>query len=301
MSSHLLDMEPLLAAPIVKWAGGKRGIIPQLQELMPADVRPGFQGRLVEPFVGGGAMFLYLQPREALLADLNEDLISLYQAVRDCLEDLIARLDELDALPYKAESYYAVRAWEPESVVERAARLVFLNRWGWNGLYRVNKRGKFNVPFGRTSNGEKPVLYDESNLRLISRLLQSTELAVAPFEETLSRVRPGDFVYLDPPYQPVTRTSSFTAYTKSDFTLEDQERLCDAIVATHERTNGRARLMLSNSTAPEVVRLYEGLPGMRVHTVVARRSISARAESRGVVEELVVTNYAAQGESSDRL
>lgn len=277
--------------PLVKWAGGKRSILPQLQALMPANVHPGFDGRLVEPFVGGAAMFLYLQPREALLADLNEDLVGLYLAVRDECDSLKDALDALDALPYTAEAYYAVRASEPESRVERAARLVFLNKWGWNGLYRVNRQGKFNVPFGRTSSGQRPILYDRDNLAAVSRLLQRAEIIVAPFEQTLERVRPGDFVYMDPPYHPVSPTSGFTSYTQSSFSLDDQARLRDAVIQAHVRTGGRAMLMLSNSTAPELVSLYAGRPELTLNTVAAYRAISAKPSSRGGTAELVVTNW----------
>lgn len=255
------------------------------------EIRPGFEGRLVEPFVGGAAMFFYLQPREALLADLNEDLVGLYLAVRDRLCDLRAALDELGARTYCAESYYEVRENEPTELVERAARLVFLNKWGWNGLYRVNKKGKFNVPFGRTSSGQKPVLYEPNNLAAASELLQRAEIAVMPFEQTLSRVAPGDFVYMDPPYHPISSTSAFTSYTHLDFDLSDQERLRDTILETDARTQGRARLMLSNSVAPELVELYENHPRLWLSNVSAFRAISAKTSSRGSAQELVATNW----------
>lgn len=296
------DADEAYPRPLVKWAGGKRGIIPQLQDLMPSDVRPGFQGRLVEPFVGGAAMFFYLKPREALLADLNPDLVNLYVQLRDRFEKLVGALDDLNRLDYSAESYYAVRdkyrseSYEearhsPEKLVERAAQFVFLNKWGWNGLYRVNKRGEFNVPFGRNSSGTKPVLYELRNLRSASDLLQRADLRIASFEETLAEVRENDFVYLDPPYHPLSTTSAFTSYTKLDFSLDDQRRLRDAILETHVRTKGRARIMLSNSVAPDLVELYEHQAGLCLHTVVAFRGISAKASSRGAQPELVVTNY----------
>lgn len=278
-------------SPLVKWAGGKRSIIPQLQALMPHNVRPGFEGRLVEPFVGGAAMFFYLQPREALLADLNEDLVGLYLAARDQLSELRAALDELDSRPYCAESYYEVRENEPTERVARAARLVFLNKWGWNGLYRVNKKGRFNVPFGRTSNGQKPVLYEPKNLVAVGELLQCAEIAVMPFEQTLSRVAPGDFVYMDPPYHPISSTSAFTSYTHLDFDLNDQARLRDAILETDARTDGQALLMLSNSVAPELVQLYEGHSRLWLSTASAFRAISAKSSGRGAAQELVATNW----------
>ena len=277
--------------PLIKWAGGKRGIIPQLQELMPEDVRPDYKGRLVEPFLGGAAVFFYLKPKEAILSDMNEDLINLYTQVRDRLNDVQNVLDEMGSRPYCKETYYEVRADEPTDDVERAARFVFLNRWGWNGLYRVNKKGKFNVPFGATSSGEAPNLYNADNLKAASELLKRAELVVAPFEESVKRVEDGDFLYLDPPYHPLSVTSAFTSYTKLAFALDDQARLCDAILEVEERTKGKARIMLSNSVAPDLVELYERRNNLRLHTVLAFRAISAKASSRGGQPELVVTNY----------
>ena len=277
--------------PLIKWAGGKRGIIPQLQELMPEDVRPGFKGRLVEPFLGGAAVFFYLQPKEAILGDMNEDLINMYTQVRDCLTDVKSVLDEMGSRPYCKETYYEVRADEPTNLVERAARFMFLNRWGWNGLYRVNKKGKFNVPFGATSNGEAPNLYHPENLKAASELLKRAELVVAPFEDTIKRTTDGDFLYLDPPYHPLSVTSSFTSYTKLDFNLDTQAHLRDSILEVEERTQGKARIMLSNSVAPDLVELYERRNSLRLHTVLAFRAISAKASSRGGQAELVVTNY----------
>ncbi len=277
--------------PLVKWAGGKRSIIPQLQNLMPQDVRPGFQGRLIEPFVGGAAVFFYLRPKEAVLADLNEDLINMYVQVRDNLRELLALLDEMGSRPYLKETYLEVRAAEPDDPIERAARFIFLNRWGWNGLYRVNKKGKFNVPFGATSSGEPPALYNSENMAAASELLKRAELVVAPFQETLSRAEAGDFVYLDPPYHPLSATSSFTSYTKGAFGIEQQAQLRNSILETEARTGGEARIMLSNSVAPDLVDLYERQNNLRLHTVVAFRAISAKATSRGGQPELVVTNY----------
>jgi len=277
--------------PLIKWAGGKRGIIPQLQELMPDDVHPDYQGRLVEPFLGGAAVFFYLKPKEAILADMNEDLVNLYVQVRDRLSDLQDILDEMGSRPYQKETYYEVRASEPEDLVERAARFIFLNRWGWNGLYRVNKKGKFNVPFGATSNGEAPNLYNPENIKAASELLKRADLRVAPFEDTMKDATDGDFVYLDPPYHPLSATSAFTSYTKLDFSLDDQARLRDAILEVEKRTKGKARIMLSNSVAPDLVELYERKNNLRLHTVLAFRAISAKASSRGGQPELVVTNY----------
>lgn len=290
------DPAPCSVSPLVKWAGGKRGIIPQLQELMPEDVRPGYSGRLVEPFLGGAAMFFYLQPAQAILSDTNEDLINLYVQVRDRLGDLCSLLNDMGNLPYQKETYYEIRSSEPDDLVERAARFIFLNRWGWNGLYRVNKKGKFNVPFGATSSGCAPKLYNLENMKAASLLLQNAELRVAPFEETMNTAEEGDFLYLDPPYHPISSTSAFTSYTKANFSLDDQIRLRDAIVHVDERTQGKVRIMLSNSVAPEMVELYGHSERLNRHEVMAFRAISAKTASRGGQSELVVTNYRARND-----
>lgn len=280
-----------LPYPLVKWAGGKRSLIPQLQELMPDGVSPNFAGRLVEPFAGGLAMFFYLRPKEALLADLNEELINFYIQVRDNPQGLMGILDELSSRPYEADVYYEIRASEPYDLTERAARLLYLNKYGFNGLYRVNKKGKFNVPFGRNTSGNRPDLYSTENIKMASELLKRAEIVVLPFEETLLRVETNDFMYADPPYHPISATSAFTSYTKLDFSLEDQKRLRDSLLEVEERTGGGARLMLSNSVAPDLVELYERQNNLRIHTVVAFRAISAKASSRGGTPELVITNY----------
>lgn len=256
---------------------------------MPPDVGVCFDGRLVEPFVGGAAMFLFLEPKEAVLADVNEELINLYKAVRGSLPDLRTELDRLHELPHTAEAYYEVRSWEPTESIQRAARTVYLNRNGFNGLYRVNRHGHFNVPFGRYRS--KPRLYNAENIEAVSALLQRAELVVAPFEDVMRRLRPGDFAYLDPPYYPVSATSSFTSYTSLDFDLGDQRRLRDAILQAHERTEGKARIMLSNSTAPDLVALYENQPELHITMVSAMRALSAKASGRGAIEEIVVRNY----------
>jgi len=277
------------ARPLLKWAGGKTKLLQQLSALMPTDVTPGFNGRLVEPFVGGAAMFLWLRPAQALLADANPELIGLYCAARDHLVDFVQALDYYQALPHTSETFYEQRADEPADPTTRAARLVYLNKNCFNGLYRLNRSGKFNVPFGRYKT--KPKLYDYENLAAVGARLKRAELEVAPFEVTLRQAEPGDFVYLDPPYYPLSPTSSFTGYTGGGFTEADQVRLRDAIVETHQRTGGRARIMLSNSSAPGLLALYSNLDGFKTHTVTAVRAVGAKSSSRGVVEEVAIVNY----------
>lgn len=283
------DSQDAKARPLLKWAGGKSRLLKQLSELMPDGVDRGYAGRLVEPFVGGAAMFLWLKPQRALLGDSNNALIELYWAVKEKPEDLVEALDRYQELPHDQDTFYEQRALEPENPVERAARLIYLNKNCFNGLYRLNKAGKFNVPFGRYK--AKPKLYDRDNLFSVSERLQSADLKQASFEETLGDVEPGDFVYLDPPYYPLSSTSSFTGYTGAGFSHQDQVALRDAVYDLHCRTGGEAKIMLSNSIAPALLELYESVDEFRIHRVTAVRAVGAKQSSRGTIEEIAVVNY----------
>lgn len=273
--------------PFVKWAGGKRQLLPVLLPLVPETF-----GTYHEPFVGGGAVFFALGGRlkeGARIADSNPELINGYTVVRDHVEELVGILDDLRRL-YHGERkgdrrafYEEVRSVAPETMspVERAARFIFLNRTCFNGLYRVNKSGRFNVPFGDYAN---PLICDAANLDACSRMLATTFIQEAPFESVLGHAREGDLVYLDPPYLPVSKTSSFTAYAKEGFGLEDHERLRD--VARELKSRG-AYVILSSAANPEILRLYA--EGFEIRRVPARRAINSKGEGRGPVEELVIT------------
>jgi DNA adenine methylase len=275
--------------PIVKWAGGKSQLLAQFQPFFPA----GFD-RYLEPFVGGGAVFfhLYSQGRldgkESILIDRLEELINVYRVTRDQVQDLIGalRLHE----PYKndADYYYEVRGWDRRSDycqrghVERAARFIFLNRTCYNGLYRVNRRGQFNVPFGRYRN---PTICDADNLQVVSHSLQRVVLEVGDFDRCLEWAGSGDFVYLDPPYHPLSKTASFTSYTSAAFGMKDQQRLA----AMFEELNQRGcQIMLSNSYTRSIQRLYEGHKQVQVQ---ANRAISSKPDQRGAIPELLVMNH----------
>lgn len=241
-------------------------------------------GTWYEPFLGGGAAYLALRPRRAVLSDLNADLIQCWCVVRDTPEVL---MQALDAHPYGRDHFYEVRAQEPATLgdVERAARFVYLNKTGFNGLYRVNRSGRFNVPFGR--HARPPRLYNRENLLAVSVALQETALECAPFEIALAPAAAGDFVYCDPPYQPLSRTASFTGYTKGSFTSADQARL-----ATVARDLGRRGcvVVISNSDTPDVRRLYTGF---RRRRLLVTRPINSRADRRGAVGELLIVGAAS--------
>ena len=264
------------ARPFLKWVGGKGRILPQLAPLLPARFENYY-----EPFIGGGAMFFSLQPRGTHLWDINAELINCYQVIRDQVDDLIVALR---LHRYEKDYYYALRARDPAemSPVQRAARTICLNRTGFNGLYRVNRSGTFNVPFGRHNN---PRICDAPNLRLCSRALAKVQLDCRDFLELSEQARPGDFVYFDPPYVPRSPTSAFTSYSAGGFKLPDQERLASLFAKLAHRG---VHVMLSNSDVPLVHELYDGFT---VNIVMAARNINSRADRRGAVREVVVRSY----------
>lgn len=268
--------------PFLKWAGGKRQLLPRILALVPARVRT-----YVEPFLGGGAVFFALAAerrfRRAVLGDVNGELINCYQAVRDDVEGLI---DRLSRLRNTAEDYYQLRAQRPRSAVARAARIIYLNRCGYNGLYRVNSDGLFNVPYGRYVS---PRICDPERLRAASRALADVELVPGDFTTIVGQRRLGadDFVYLDPPYVPVSRTASFTGYA-GGFSMADQERLAKLLRKLSER---RIAAVLSNSDCDDTRRLYQGLA---IESLPARRAINSVATRRGPVAELLVQTPALE-------
>jgi DNA adenine methylase len=270
------------ASPFVKWAGGKSRLLTQLMPLLP----PGAERmRHVEPFVGGGAMFFARRPARALLADVNPLLVATYEAVRDRVGDVIEELRRL-AQKHAPDAYYRVRDrfnLARGHGPERAAMFLYLNKTCFNGLYRVNRDGAFNVPAGRYSN---PRILDPATLLAASHVLRSAEIRCAAFDTLLRSAKPGDFVYLDPPYEPASPTASFTAYARDGFSREDQVRLRDVWVALDRRG---CALMLSNSDVPFTRELYRGF---RVDRVAAPRAINRDASKRGPVSEIVVRNYA---------
>jgi DNA adenine methylase len=295
--------------PILKWAGGKRQLLPTLRKYYP----PRFD-RYFEPFLGSGAVFLdchnrgLLEGCEVHLSDINADVIGCYLMVRD---EVDAVIDELNALNDGhgvdgTRHFYAIRD-ERFNAIRRdvhasadparaytpalAAMLIYLNRTGYNGLFRLNSRGGFNVPAGRYS---KVTICDAPNLRRLSAALRRPGLTVEVqrFEDALGKGRTGDFVYLDPPYAPVSRTAQFTSYTAAKFGPDEQARLQRAVVRLARQG---ASVLLSNSVAPEIRRLYETnlearSAGLKAKKVAARRAINSRASQRGAVREYLITN-----------
>lgn len=263
------------ARPFLKWVGGKRQLLAELREAMPRRLA----GTYYEPFVGGGALFFATRPGQAVLADKNERLIRAYRGIRDHVGEVV-RL--LGTYPHDKEFYLALRRHpiDAGSDVEVAAWLVYLNKTGYNGLYRVNSRNEVNVPFGRYA---RPTICDEANLRACAEALRGVELSVADFERVVCNARKGDFVYFDPPYVPASATARFTAYTAGGFSLDDHARLRDVALGLKKRG---VRVLLSNSSEPEVRALYA--KGFALTLVQATRAVNADASRRGKVSELLI-------------
>lgn len=252
--------------PVVKWAGGKRQLVPVLSKKMPQKY-----GKYIEPFFGGGALYFSEMPKNAVISDVNAELINVYKVIADDVEGLISSLKRYK---YEKEYYYSIRALDPKKLdpVEAAARTIYLNRTGFNGLYRVNKKGQFNVPFGRYKN---PKIVDADNLRKASQLLKTATIINGDYLEVLEQyAEPGDFIYLDPPYIPVSKYSDFNRYTKDKFSIEDQEKL----VAEVKRLQDLGcYVLLTNSDAPEVAEIYKDF---KIETYETKRMINSKANRR---------------------
>ncbi|MGO8997745.1 MAG: DNA adenine methylase [Polyangiaceae bacterium] len=284
MASERID-----AKPIVKWAGGKSRLLGELLDRVPRRLKT-----YAEPFAGGAALFFALASERArgtrsfesaILADSNEELVACYRAVRD---DVGSVIDALGAFRHDRELFYEVRARSTSGMtdVARAARFIFLNRTCFNGLWRVNSGGHFNVPFGKYKN---PRILDREALHAASRALAGVDVRSSDFADVTGNLGRGDFVYLDPPYVPISRTASFTAYAKDGFTPGDQERLARELHAMKRRG---VKAMLSNADTDVTRALYEGLT---CHVVRAPRSISCDGATRGDAGELVVTTWERPG------
>jgi DNA adenine methylase len=272
--------------PFVKWVGGKRQLLQQFRDggLYPPDDFNPLTNTYFEPFVGGGAVFFDLLPKKAELSDLNNELVVTYNTIKHDVDDLIASLKKHT---YEKKYYLKMRAKDPKKMSDTdvASRFIFLNRTCFNGMYRVNSKGGFNVPFGKYTN---PVICDEENLRKVSEVLREVTIRRQDYKEILKKAKKGDFVYFDPPYYPISKTSSFTSYTADAFLEKEQTELRDTFVELHKRG---CYVMLSNSDTPFIDELYSGLTGVNVAKVFAGRAINSKASRRGKISELLVTNY----------
>ena len=294
--------------PFVKWAGGKSSLIPQLTKYFPFELKNGQIEKYVEPFVGGGAVLIDIlqkyDVKQAYAFDINKDLINCYNVIKYKVEDLIQKLDkkekEFFALDkderqkyfYNIRTEYNSYLLDSEIDVKRASEFIFLNRTCFNGLYRVNKNGKFNVPCGKYKN---PTICDANNLRNLSKLLKNVVFAYGDYKESEKLVDENTFVYFDPPYRPLSVTSGFTSYTKDDFNDENQKELAEYYNKLNLKN---AKLMLSNSNPKntnENDNFFEKIyKGFNINEVSAKRMINANAKGRGEISELLITNYEEQ-------
>lgn len=270
-------------APVVKWVGGKRQLLSEIIPLLPERT-----GCYCEPFLGGGAVLFALRPETAIVNDINPELMTVYTVIRDSVDELIASLKKHQN---SSEHFYAVRdadrnreAYLAMSDVERASRLIYLNKTCFNGLFRVNSAGEFNSPFGHYKN---PNIVNEPVLRAVSEYFNAAGISFysEDFEKTLERVPDGGFVYLDPPYDPVSDTANFTGYSKGGFDRGEQRRLkecCDRL------TRRGVRFLLSNSATDYIKALYSDYD---LRIVKAKRAINSNGSKRGAIEEVLVKNY----------
>lgn len=271
--------------PFTKWTGGKRQLLPELNRLIPQNFNEYY-----EPFVGGGALLFDLRPTVAFINDANEDLINAYRVIRDNVEELIDLL-EVHKINNTKEYYYKIRNLDRNdnfnkmSAVEKAARILYMLRVNFNGLYRVNSKGQFNTPYGRYSN---PKIVDRENLLNISEYLkQDIKIMNDDFYNCVQNAKANDFVYFDPPYIPISTSSNFTSYTASKFDLKEQERLRDTFV---ELDNKGVYVMLSNSNTDIIYELYKDYRD-NIKTVDANRMINSNSKGRGKIKEVIITNY----------
>ncbi|UUX91147.1 DNA adenine methylase [Methanoplanus endosymbiosus] len=272
-----------LVMPILKWVGGKRQLLNEITEMMPKRIVS-----YCEPFVGGGAVLFYLQPKKAIVNDLNSELINVYNVIMDDIEELIIDLQKHNN---ESDYFYQVRDLDRDknlyvelSNVEKASRMIFLNKTCYNGLFRVNRSGEFNTPFGRYKN---PNIVNEPVLRALNKYFQKSEICFSSkdYFEVLSNIPKNTFVYLDPPYDPVSGTANFTGYNKGGFDRDEQIRLRDA--CNYLNDNG-IKFLLSNSATDFIKELYVDYD---INVVKAKRVINSVASKRGEIEEVLIKNY----------
>lgn len=294
--------------PFIKWAGGKGSLISQLKNFYPFELENEKINKYVEPFVGGGAVLINIlqkyDVKEAYAFDINIDLINSYNVIKNNVNELITILKEMETeylqleqeerrnyFYNKRDEYNGYILEENEQSIHRAAQFIYLNRTCFNGLYRVNKSGKFNVPMGSHKN---PTICDEENLRKLSELIQNVQFQYGDYKKSTEYVTENTFVYFDPPYRPLNVTSGFTSYTKEDFNDDNQRELATFYRELNDRD---AKLMLSNSNPKNTNKedtFFDNIyQGFKIDEIYASRMINANSQGRGKISEILVTNYEA--------
>ena len=273
-----------LVAPFLKWVGGKRQIIPEILSHLPKNIS---SLNYCEPFIGGGALLFHLEPKRAIINDYNEELINVYKVIKNNLEELLI---DLKKHQNTSEYFYQIRGIDRQPLfdeltnIQHASRIIYLNKTCFNGLYRVNSLGEFNSPFGRYTN---PNIVNEPVLRAVSKYLNSSEITIlnGDYEKVLNSVTADTFVYLDPPYHPISERYNFTGYVQGGWSEIHQIRLKKACDDLDKKG---VKFLLSNSAAPFIKELYSEY---KIHSINANRSINSVGEKRGQIEELLIKNY----------
>ena len=273
-----------LVAPFLKWVGGKRQIIPEILSHLPKNIS---SLNYCEPFIGGGALLFHLEPKRAIINDYNDELINVYKVIKNNLEELLI---DLKKHQNTSEYFYQIRSIDRQPLfdeltnVQHASRIIYLNKTCFNGLYRVNSLGEFNSPFGRYTN---PNIVNEPVLRAVSKYLNSSDITIlnGDYEKVLNSLTADTFVYLDPPYHPISESSNFTGYVQGGWTEKHQIRLKKACDDLDKKG---VKFLLSNSSAPFIKELYSEY---NIHSINANRSINSISKKRGQIEELLIKNY----------
>lgn len=277
----------ILVSPVLKWVGGKRQLISDIEPFIPKSI-----STYVEPFVGGGAVLFHLQPKKAIINDYNQELMNVYQVIKDKPNELMEVLQEHKGL--NSEDYfYEIRSldrsenYENMTDVEKAGRVIYLNKTCFNGLFRVNRAGFFNTPYGKYKN---PSIVNEVTIKAVSNYFNSAKIKflTGDYKEALRRLRRGAFVYFDPPYVPISSSSSFTGYTEHGFDYEKQVELRDECLKLHNRG---VKFLQSNSYSPEILELYSDQKVFNIEIVKAKRSINSQVDKRGEISEVLIYNY----------
>ncbi|HEM5202416.1 TPA: DNA adenine methylase [Streptococcus suis] len=277
----------ILVAPVLKWVGGKRQLIEDISPLIPKKI-----STYVEPFVGGAAILFHLQPKKAIINDFNDELMNVYQVIKEDPNGLIKILEKHKEANSE-EYYYETRAldrasdYENLSKEEKAGRILYLNKTCYNGLFRVNSSGQFNAPYGKYKN---PAIVNDVTIKAVSNYFNSANIKFlnGDYKEALKGLRKGTFVYFDPPYMPVSSSSNFTGYTENGFGYEKQVELRDECLKLNKRG---IKFLQSNSYTPEILELYSDSSVFTIKVVQAKRSINSKSDKRGEISEVLIYNY----------
>lgn len=277
----------MLIAPVLKWVGGKRQLIPYIEPLIPKKITT-----YVEPFVGGGAILLHLQPQKAIINDFNQELMNVYEVIKEQPLELIEQLEKHQS-ENSEEYYYEIRAldripsYEKLTKVEKASRILYLNKTCYNGLFRVNSSGQFNAPYGKYKN---PAIVNDVAIKALSNYFNSSNIKflTGDYRGALKGLRKGSFVYFDPPYMPVSSSSNFTGYTENGFGYDKQVELRDECLKLNKKG---IKFLQSNSYTPEILELYSDSSVFKIEVVQAKRSVNSKSDRRGEISEVLIYNY----------